>query len=677
MKKIYSILLSVLTATILFTACNPHDFGDINKDPNNPSTAFTSYMFTYASTYVPYFVLGSATNGYDPWQQEWTGYISESKNNQYGPLGTTAQYSTVGTIYLYALRNLNDIIKMNEDEEQKGLTNVGILGSNNNQIAVCKTLMGFYYMSLTDIIGPIVMSEAFKGKSDDIWKPKYDTQEQVYKQLDEMLNDAYGKFETSGAFNSSADVLYKGDISKWKKLNATLRMLLAIKMCDVDPANGKTRFAKAYNDGGIVSNDDNFMYTYDDLTWNRLYYWVSPDYSGAGFNAVPNKFIVDQMKEFKDDRMFAYFDIEGYRGKRDPEIFPRDSHESFYGVPFGLESNDAVNAWTDCCASINNSLLGMTATVPVITASRVLLTEAEAAYRGWISADVKALYEAGITASFEQWGVDGAAKYIASPTIAYKGGEAGLEQIALQRWIASYMSDGVEAWSDWRRLDIPKMPVGPGAAALGNNHYPYRLQFYTDTDVAYNEANYLEAVKDLRGGKDDVTSRVWWDVEPNQEGVLSDAECKPSVQIPAKWEEKMSGVYYYFGSIEGMYAKESPLGKDLFGAETIETKLYNDLNHPTEWKISPFGDGTAELFLSWDAGTETFFIPNQIVGMYNGHPINIADRDTDQGTDNGYRGEWDPDDGCLYLYVMYRQDGPKKGVNPLLQYGYEVFEPAE
>ena len=179
MKKIYSILLSVLTATILFTACNPHDFGDINKDPNNPSTAFTSYMFTYASTYVPYFVLGSATNGYDPWQQEWTGYISESKNNQYGPLGTTAQYSTVGTIYLYALRNLNDIVKMNEDEEQKGLTNVGILGSNNNQIAVCKTLMGFYYMSLTDIIGPIVMSEAFKGKSDDIWKPKYDTQEQV------------------------------------------------------------------------------------------------------------------------------------------------------------------------------------------------------------------------------------------------------------------------------------------------------------------------------------------------------------------------------------------------------------------------------------------------------------------------------------------------------------------
>lgn len=676
MKKIYSILLSVLAASILFTACNVKDFGDINKDPNNPSTAFTNYLFTSACTYVPYFVLGSATNGYDPWQQEWTGYISESKNNQYGPLGTTVQYST-STIYLYALRNLNDIIKMNEDEEQKGLSNVGILGSNNNQIAVCKTLMGFYYMSLTDITGPIVMSEAFMGKSEGIWKPKYDPQDQVYKQLDDMLNEAYSKFEESGSFSSSADVLFKGDIAKWKKFNASLRMLLAIKMCDVDPANGKSRFAKAYNDGGMTSSDDSFMYTYDDLTWNRLYYWVSPDYSSAGLNAVPNKFIVDQMKEFKDDRMWAYFDIECYRGERKESIFPRDQYTSFYGVPFGLESNDAVNAWTDCCASINYDLLGMTATVPVIPAARVLLTEAEAAYRGWISADAKTLYEAGIKASFDQWGVKTADKYIASPAIAYRGGEAGLEQIALQRWIASYMSDGVEAWSDWRRLDIPKMPVGPGAVAIGNKHYPYRLRFYTDTDVAYNEENYLEAVKTLRGGVDDTNSRLWWDVEPNTEGVLADEDCVPSVVIPADWQVEMEGTYYYFGSIPDMYAKETPLGEDFFGVSTMETKLWKDANHPTEYKISPFGDGTAELFLSWDAATETFFIPNQIVGMYDGHPINVADRDTDQDSDGPYRGEWDPEDGCLYLYLMYRQDGPRNGVNPLLQYGYEVFEPKE
>ena len=287
MKQFKSILLSVLTASILVTACNPADFGDINKDPNNPSTAFTNYLFTSACTYVPYFVLGSATNGYDPWQQEWPGYISESKNNQYGPLATTAEYSTVSTIYLYALRNLKQIIEMNEDEEQKSEANVMAFGSNNNQIAVAKTLSAFYYMSLTDIVGPIVFTEALKGKSDDIWTPKYDSQETVYSGLDTMLKEAYSQFKESEDLNGAADVLFGGDVAKWKKFNASLRMLLAIKMCDVDPANGKSRFAAAYNDGGMASNDDNLMYTYDDLTWNRLYYWVSPDNPSAGSTPFP------------------------------------------------------------------------------------------------------------------------------------------------------------------------------------------------------------------------------------------------------------------------------------------------------------------------------------------------------------------------------------------------------
>lgn len=538
MKQFKTILLSALTASILVTACNPADFGDINVDPNNPATPYTNYLFTYACTYVPYFVLGSATNGYDPWQQEWPGYLSESKNNQYGPLATTSQYSTVSTIYLYALRNLNQVIEMNEDEDQRDEANVVGLGYYANQIAAAKTLSAFYYMSVSDIVGPIVFTEAFQGKSKDNWTPKYDAQDKVYEGLDAMLKEAYAQFNEDEDLDSGADVLYGGDVAKWKKFNASLRMLLAIKMCDVDPTNGKARFAAAYADGGMTTNADSFMYTYDDLTPNRLYYWVSPDYSGAGFNAVPNKFIVDKMKELKDERMFAYFDIEGYRGKRSETDFPRNSLNSFYGVPFGLSSNAAVNAWTTVCCSINNDLLKIDATVPVIPTARVLFTEAEAAFRGWIDADPKALYEAGIKASFEQWKVDshypakyepiGVAAYIASEGVAYEEAKA-LEQIATQRWIASYMSDGVEAWADWRRLDIPHMPVGPGAIDSGNKHYPYRLAFYADTDAKYNTANYKEAVKLLTGGVDDVNSRLWWDVADNWEGVIPASECVPPV----------------------------------------------------------------------------------------------------------------------------------------------------
>lgn len=668
MKKIYAILTSVLVAVLFVTSCNKiKDFGDINKSPNSPSTAYTTYLFTNAARYVPYFVLGSATNGYNVWQQAWPGYLSESKNNQYGPLGATTDFG-VGTYYLYALKNLHYIIEMNEDEEQRTQVNVSGFGTSANQIAAAKTLMAFYYMSISDIMGPIVITEAFQGASDDNWQPKYDTQKEAYTILDEMLKAAYNQFDMSGTLDASADVLYNGDIAKWKKFNASLRMLMAIKLSDVDAATGKTRFAAAYNDGGMTSVDDGFYFTYDDLNWNMMYYWCNPAYAGAGFCWVPNMFIVDQMKEFKDPRMFKYFDIEGYRGERDPELFPRDQYTSFYGVPFGLVDNAAVNAWVDCCASINSKMIAMDATVPVIPTARVLFTEAEAAYRGWISADAKALYEAGIESSFEQWGADGAKKYISSDEVAYKGGEDGLEQIALQRWIAGYLADGIEAWSDWRRLDIPKMPVGPGAIDKGYTHYPYRLAFPAGADPKYNPDNYAIAMNDVTG-PDDTDGRVWWDVADNEESVIPDEQCKPSVSKPAKWEVMVSGTLVY-----GFYYYS---GEPLF--ESHAAAIYKDVNHPGEYKLAPYGEDR-ELILTYNESDNSWNYACQVVGTVGGAQVRAGDWDADQGTDHSddpsYRGYFDEEEGAWLFMTIWRTLGAD-GKWSLTAYGYDALIPDE
>ena len=662
MKKLFSILIASAVAALFVVSCNK--FGDINKDPNNPTTAYTSYLFTYSTNYIPWFVLGDATNGYDPWQQEWNGYFSESKNNQYGQLGTTSQYTRIGSIYLYGLKNLQMIIDMNEDEEQKDQPNVASFGTAANQIAVAKTLQAFYYMSLTDMIGPIVMSEAFKGQSDDNWKPVYDKQEKVYEQLDALLKEAYAQFDETGSLSASADVIYGGDIAKWKKLNASLRMLAAIKLCDVAPEVGKSRFAAAYADGGMTSAADGFDFTYDDLHWNMLYYWCSNDYAGAGKNIVPNMIIVEAMKELEDNRMFKYFDIEGYKGERKESIFPRDQYTSFYGTPFGLSTNTAVTDFGDCVSSINSKMLAMDATIPVIPAARVLLTEAEAAFRGWISADPKTLYEEGIKASFEWWGATGADAYVAKPAVAYNAAN-GLELIATQRWIASYLSDGVEAWSDWRRLDIPEMPVGPAAIDKGIDQYPYRLGFYADTDVAYNEENYKAALSDITGD-DQVTGRVWWDVAENTKTALTEEQQVPSVVIPADWQPSMTGTmeygfYYYSG--EPLY-------------ESHDAVLYEDVNHPGVWKIVPYAD--SELLLEFDETDKSFYYPAQVVGSIDGSSVRAADWDADQGSDHAddptYRGYWDDDEQAWLFMTIWRVQGAD-GKWSLVAYGYDAFIP--
>ena len=668
MKKIYALLTSVLVAVLLVGCAKIHDFGDINKSPNSPSTPYTSYMLTQAQRYFYYFVTGNATNAYDPWQQQWNGYLAECKNNQYGPLGTTTSYSGVNTMYLNPIKNLHYIIEWNEDEEMKNQPNVASLGTSANQIAAAKTLMGFYFMTLSDIVGPLVIDEAYKGASDENWLPKYNTQKEVYDYIDKSLTEAYSQFDTNGTLNAAADVSFGGDIAKWKKFNASIRMLAAIKLCDVDPATGKSRFAAAYNQGGMTDVADGLFHKHDDLNWNMMYYWCNPDYAGAGFGMAPNMYIVDQMKEFKDPRMFKYFDIEGYKGPRDPEIFPRDQYTSFYGIPFGLESNTAVSAWVDCVCSINSSMLAMDANLPVITAARVLLTEAEAALRGWISADAKSLYEAGIKSSFEQWGASGADAYIASPEVAYDSSK-GMEQIAIQRWIAGYLADGIEAWSDWRRLDIPKMFVGPEAAKQGNKHFPYRLAFYSGHDPELNSDNYAEIIKqDIRGGVDNVNGRVWWDVADNTEGVIPDEKCKPAVQKPAKWEAWLTGTMQY-----GFYYYS---GEPLFAPH--EATIYEDVNHPGEYKIAPYGDG--ELLLKYDAADNSFHYACQVVGKVDGIEVRAGDWDSDQGSDHSddpsYRGYFDSDEGCWLFMTIWRYKN-EEGKWALTAYGYDAFIPNE
>lgn len=508
MKYIKTIIAAVVL-TFSLASCDYSDFGDINKSPNSPSDAYTSMLFTFAGRYVRNFI--SSSNTYDPWEQEWPGYISESKNNQYGPLQTTVSFAT-GDYYLYPIKNLNKIISMNEDAAAKNTTVVTTFGSNTNQIAVAKTLRAFFYMSLTDIVGPIPYSEAFQGDSLNNWTPKYDSQESIYKALDTDLQNAYSEFDESTSL-TDADIFYNGDISKWKKFNASLRMAMAIKMADVDAVNGAARFLQAYKDGGMTAVTDGFNYTYDSQTYSFMYYTGNTNYASEGLNFVPNSVIVNALKEYNDPRMFVYFTLDGYKGKRTGD--PNDVN-SYYGVPFGLESNTAVTLASANCASVAASYCEPEATYGVITTARTLLIEAEAAERGWITADPVALYNAGIKASFDFSGASGYENYITSSKVVLSSDKTtALNQIAIQRFLAGFMTDGIEAWSDWRRFNIPTLPIEPGQAAEGITIYPYRMQ-YDDEEKSYDSENVQTAITTYLGGKDSRWSRVWWDTSDNE-----------------------------------------------------------------------------------------------------------------------------------------------------------------
>ena len=639
MKYIKSILLALAVLTT-FSRCDMSDFGDINTSPNSPSQAYSNMLFNYACKYVRYFIMNSYS--YDPWTQEWTGYISEAKNNQFGPLTTTTQMGT-STFYSYYIKNLNQVIELNEDESTKDETYVSAFGEAENQIAAAKTLRAFYYMSMTDVLGPLPYTEAYKGESEDNWTPAFDSQETIYTGLFEELEEAYDQFDDSGSLDGTYDILYGGDISKWKKFNATLRMMMAIKLADVDPSTGKTRFATAYADGGMEDVDDGFNYTYDTSTYYSYFYYIgNKSYSSANLTYVPNKIIVDYLKEYKDPRLFVYCTLDGYYAPGGDAT----DFDAYYGIPFGLASNSDVNDWSKVCCAVADSYCEPTATFGLITTARCKLVEAEAALLGWISADAETLYEEGIRASFEFSGADDVDDYLTySKVVLSSDTDTAIEQVVTQRFLAGYLTDGIEAWSDWRRYAIPDMPMYDGQLANGYTTYPYRM-CYSDTDVDYNYDNYTTAVNTYLNGNDDRWERLWWDVADNEQVET------PELTIPVNWTEYGTGDYTY----------------SLFWSGVDEgLTLYSCDEDETSYKITNWGGGTALTF-SWDTSTNEVVVDDQLIGYTHS---TYGDVYIDDLTD--YVGSEDYgvsyyEDGVFYFAVIYYVSAGYFG------YGYETFE---
>jgi HrpA-like RNA helicase len=146
----------------------------------------------------------------------------------------------------------------------------------------------------------------------------------------------------------------------------------------------------------------------------------------------------------------------------------------------------------------------------VLTYAQVLFSQAEAAKLGWITGDAKALYEAAVTASMQQWLGSAAtataiADFLKQDGIKYADATA-LEQIATQKWVALFYQ-GNEAWAEWRRTGFPALKT-PAKPLNTSGQIPRRMA-YVVTEGTLNKVNYDAVV--TKQGADTQETRMWWD----------------------------------------------------------------------------------------------------------------------------------------------------------------------
>ncbi len=518
MKKILSLIFA--SSMLLTTGCDG-DFEKLNTDPNsvtgerfNPSYLFSSaQLFTsrgdesvsvdYAAAFVQHFSTLSDAGTFDFFGDK---YVYNKGGNEV--LWKNSFRAGSGGAIL-----IEDAIQLSKDNPD--YSNV------YNMARIWKSVI---YSQLTDIYGDIPYSEASKGFYGNNYKPKYDTQKDIYYGMLSELEDAINKLDASKP-PVTADIVYNGNVAKWKKFGYSMMLRLAMRLQKVEPQTAEAWVKKAYAGGVFTSVDDNMFFKAVDKTGaqQELVNGASWKFSFSGVS--PGKIsstIFDYMKGLGDPRL--KYMVAVYSNPAD--IKTKNADPAIQkGMPngFNLVTIKADPSWSNAkdqhqYSGINRDVFAkLDGPKMFLTYGEVQFMLAEAVVRGWIPGDAATFYNNGVTGAMKNLATYDASAVItdaeintyltANPFVGSADKEKAYEQINTQYWAACFLN-GLEAFANVRRSGYPKLvPINyPSNETDGT--FPRRLRYPEDEPVL-NAANYKAAV--ARQGPDTFKTRVWWD----------------------------------------------------------------------------------------------------------------------------------------------------------------------
>ena len=175
------------------------------------------------------------------------------------------------------------------------------LAERNNLRQMTRILQAHAFMILTDSYGNIPYFEAGQGFNEQILYPEYDDQAEIYPDLINELREASAALDTGRAVESG-DILYNGDIAKWKQYGYSLLLRAGMRLSKVSPDQAQAIAAEAFQAGVITTNANNMVIRHDANYVNGI---------GRTLNATEanNYYLaeafVDYLQENNDPRLAA------------------------------------------------------------------------------------------------------------------------------------------------------------------------------------------------------------------------------------------------------------------------------------------------------------------------------------------------------------------------------------
>lgn len=430
MKKF---LLYTVGCLMALTSCDL----DINDNPNYPDGgAVTSdLIFPAAENYVAD-VLGDQMFNYGGFFAQY--FEQRPEANQYNDLAElhldeASNLFDRPYIYLYAgaLQDLNEILSRSD---------------NTSDIFACTVLRAYTFALVVDNLDMAPYTEALQGSANP--SPKWEEGQVVYEGVLAEMDEA--EKNLTDVPMTLTDPMLGKNLAQWKGFANALRLRMYLRLIDGGinaaeyQAKVKTLLAKNEFFSGNVAWD---VYSNAEGQYNP---WYDGRRALGTMNHVAAYPITTYMLNTGDPRISF-------------GMLPNAAEGQYVGQIPGSKTKmgnaDWAGSWKNDNVSTINYESMIAAPIYLFAQSELqfLIAEAQLRFNNNDGA-AKAAYEAGVSADFALKRAGSAAGFLAETRTnwdAQGSTTAKLNLIYMQKWVALFMVDHMEAWSEIRRTDVP------------------------------------------------------------------------------------------------------------------------------------------------------------------------------------------------------------------------------
>lgn len=449
-------LILFLIILALFTSCKK--YLDVNRTPNNPTSVPPSVLLPTTTIAIAFANANDLSRATSLMMQHIAGIASQAVDYDVYKLEGYFDNQWNFELYNGAINNLNKII------DDHGETSPAYSG-------IAKLELAYAVSILTDLWGDVPYSQAGRGLK--FPTPRFDKQQDIYlgnaadsiQSLFDLVKEGMADLDKPSLLKPSSkdDIVYGGDLAKWKRMGNTLLLKFAMQISNVNPTLAKSTIdAVIAGNNYINANNLDFEVPFGSTVGNQ-----NPLYSFNFVNRTTDQILsqrlLNLMRSLNDEERLAKY-------------FTRPT-----GQFVAFDNGATVTAPTLASRSKYNTFVtGASGEAParLLTFTQVNFILAEAALILGTAGDANTYYQAGIRSNFEKMGLSADAYFAANPSIVTLSGttEQKRNQIITQKYI-SWIGNGIEAFNDYRRTGYPVLALANNAAGHNPNVIPTRLTY--------------------------------------------------------------------------------------------------------------------------------------------------------------------------------------------------------